>query len=70
MWHMTDDETVWLTSCLVYHDKISEVVALADLDEVFKDVAATIDTRRIRKDQLELLLEGNETLARVAASRH
>ena len=29
--HMTDDQAIWLTSCLMYHDQVCEVVSLADL---------------------------------------
>ena len=36
--HMTDDETVWLTSCLMYHYQVCEIVRLAYLDKFFQDI--------------------------------
>ena len=51
------------------HHQVSEIVALADLNQVLEHVATSIDTRSIRKNQLQLLLECHETLAWIAASR-
>ena len=51
------------------HHQVSEIVALADLNQVLEHVATSIDTSSIRKDQLQLFLECHETLAWVAASR-
>ena len=35
VWHVRDYEAVWLASCLMHHDKIGEVVSLANFHEIF-----------------------------------
>jgi len=61
-----DNQTVRLTSCLVDHNQVREVVSLADLDQVLQHVATSVDPGRVGNDDFELFLESGETLARVA----
>ena len=67
---MRDDQAVRLAASLMDHDKVSEVVSLADLDQVFQHVATAVDTSRVGNDKLQLFLEGSKTLARVSAGGH
>ena len=64
---MRNDQSIGLAARLMYHNKICKVVALADLDKVFQHIATTIDASCVRYNQLELLLENYEALARIAA---
>lgn len=66
---MAYDKPIWLTSSFVDDDEISKVVLLADLDEVFKNVATSVDSRRVRQNQLKLFLEADQPLAGVTARR-
>ena len=50
----------------MHHDQICEVVRLADFDEILENVAASVNTRGVRNDQLELFLESDKSLTRVA----
>ena len=47
---MADDQTVRLTSRLMNHDQVSEVIRLADLDEILKDIATTIHASGVWQD--------------------
>lgn len=63
---MRDNQTIRLTSCLVDHNQVREVVSLADLDQVLQHVTTSVDSGRIGNDDFELFLESGQTLARVA----
>jgi hypothetical protein len=65
---MADNKTIWFTTGLMQHNEVSKVVSLADLDQVFHHVTTSVDTKRVRKNQLELLLEGNKSLRWVSTS--
>ena len=36
--HMADDKTIWLTSCLMYHYQVCEIVRLAYLYKFFQHI--------------------------------
>lgn len=69
MRQVADDDAVGLAARLVQDDKVAEVVDGRDSDEVLQDVAAAVDAGGIRYEDLELLLELHESLARVSRRR-
>ena len=69
IWHVRDDESIRLSTRLMYHDDVCKIIVLANFDEFFKDIATTINSRSVRYDELEFLLERDKPLAWVAAGR-
>ena len=60
--HVTDYQTIGFTSSLMNHDQVSEVVSLADLNQVFEHVATSVYASSVGNDQLHLLLESHKSL--------
>jgi hypothetical protein len=59
VWQVINNEAIRFALRLVNYDQVSELISLADFDEVLHYVVTTVHSLRIRNDQFELLLEAD-----------
>ena len=63
---MTYNQTIRLSSGLMDYDYVRKLVRLSYLNQVFNDVCTSVDSDRVRHDQLEFFLEAHKSLGRVS----
>lgn len=65
---LTITNRTWLTTVLVQHDEVRDIIGPACANEVLDDVVATVQPLRVREQELHLLCVDNKTTVRYVPS--